>query len=147
MKRFLPVFLLFCLGCLYFFALISSDHHSSNRTAESTTRSSYPQTQPVIAPADHAKAVKCKGLLKDSARLGLWRHYDQTGDGLTVDVGPAFYSSDFETKGILNQLLRCVATDGSMDQTAVAVIIYRDWRTHKDVANWTPVMSLQVEDH
>ncbi len=100
-------------------------------------------TAPVSTPEQLAKAKKCKALLEKD-RSGIWRHYQIDGSTVIVEVGPIFYAADFETKDALNGFMRCVATDGRMDNT-VTFIDYLDQNTHRDAATWTPALGLDVK--
>ncbi|MGA7887608.1 MAG: hypothetical protein WCA44_17880 [Acidobacteriaceae bacterium] len=98
---------------------------------------------PVSTPAQLAKAAQCEKVLRNRG-AGLWQHYQTAGDAMTVDVGPLWTGADFDTKEALNDLLRCVGTQGRMDNT-VTFVDYLDNRTHHTVAEWTPDLSLDVK--
>jgi hypothetical protein len=114
-----------------------------------STNPSVPAAQATVTAAPHAtpdqlaKAAKCEKALK-SDRSGMWRRYEWRGSILTVETGATYTLADYETKAALNGLMRCVATQGRMDES-IDYADYLDWRTHQTVAEWSPALGLQVK--
>ena len=103
-------------------------------------------SQPVSEPAPQptkeqlAKAQRCRTAIKADPNI---RRYEWQGPYLTAEIGPAFFSSDYEMKDALTRLLLCVGTDGRMDGSITSVD-YLDWRTHQSVARWSIHTGLKI---
>lgn len=82
-------------------------------------------------PEQAARGAECKAVLR---KANIY-HYSWSDGYATVEVGDAFYNSPFKQKVELNALVRCVATEGRMDQS-LSIVDYVDWRSHQSVGRW-----------
>ena len=143
MRRFLQI-AFFCATILVIFAVTRT---TSNGKAVAANNSAVPSSAAPIAPQSTpeqlAKAQKCKAFLSND-RSGIVHSYRVDGNSMIVEVGPIFYAADFDTKAAVNGFMRCVATDGRMDNT-VNFIEYIDRGTHHEAAAWTPDLGLNVK--
>lgn len=116
-----------------------------NLIASGGDSSSAASVQPTEAQLQ--KAAQCDALLQKSAGMAR-KWYSSPGISndviVTVEVGEPFYLADFETKEALTATFQCSFTKGRMDGS-VSLIDYEDWRTHHEVAKWSPGNGLEVE--
>lgn len=119
-------------------AMIGKNSPSTIATMAATS------TGPTSTPAQLKLAETCKNTIHDKTVVNFWRRYDSSGKFTTVIVNPEFYSLSFENRSLLNDALRCVVTDGRMDNS-IDYVSYEDPRTHAEIGHWSSAMGLEFE--
>jgi len=110
------------------FMWIASTHQSS-------------ATQPVAATAAESpdRAKKCAAALKDSdGGPRVWHKYWRDGEYGTMEVTSSYDLLSYDEKQALDGILRCALTNGRADGSGMTFVDYLDYRTHKEVAYWSP---------
>jgi hypothetical protein len=121
--------------------LIGSGNKSNNIAEQ-------PATHVVLqdATANAKRAKTCTNLVKDIRRsTDAWKTYQfEQGYG-TVEVGDGYYLASFSNKQTLDSVMRCIFTGGRTDNEGVKLVRYIDFRTHKEVATWSPSVGFSVD--
>ena len=98
-----------------------------------------------LSQADPVEEARCRSVMDDGRRLGLVNSYKwQDGYG-TVVVGFGFEQASFEDKQSLDQMARCVMTEGRHDLAGLKYVEYLDFRNHKELAKWSEVTGFSVD--
>jgi hypothetical protein len=96
-------------------------------------------------PEQLKRAEGCKKLLYSKSGEPFWSKYgNYSSSGAYVVVKPAFYALSFDDRAVIHGVMRCVLTDGRMDNS-VDVIQYEDPRTNQQIGSWSPALGLRFE--